>query len=459
MELKTTIINSRTVKPPGSSRFQRKKEPEGVSPTQFMTVKVSDVETICQQLLVDGFVQSYVDFYHLTHRMDPLSPDKMSQTQIHTSADDMCFIRDNLVDAEVSRRQGDTPNVYAAFNKLADFYVEKQDWKTGKFFHDKCLEVAQLTNDIRAEMSANNSLGTIHQAMNAYETAREFHERHYELAASVELGEEISQANAELYKVYMVLANQLDGYNKHEDALNLYFKCLDAARKSWNKAAESEANGKIGMMYVSKGQAEESLPYLQEQSRLAADLGNAEARCKACSSLALALDSLGLSDKALNELTLVNSIAEQSGDSYLQAQACRALGTLFSKVGKLEAAVEILQKHFALLKGILYKATAGGGSPTSGPLITSRDLDLARSFIGIAKGNLMMRNYIVSLEFDVSSLLDWKLNRTDLAKDSASIPTNLMTYISECDSATINRPAVTTTAAAISITNEYTAAV
>ncbi|RYY79595.1 hypothetical protein EON63_17140 [archaeon] len=51
--------------------------------------------------------------------------------------------------------------------------------------------------------------------------------------------------------------------------------------------------------------------------------GNAEARCRASTSLSLAYDQLCLPDKALAELTLVHSISEQAGDMHLQAQACR----------------------------------------------------------------------------------------------------------------------------------------
>eukprot|EP01034_Spumella_vulgaris_P025369 gene25369-31820_t len=90
----------------------------------------------------------------------------------------------------------------------------------------------------------------------------------------------------------------------------MYFKCLEAAKKSWDRAAE-------------------------------ADLGQAEGRCRACSALALALDLLGQPDKALAELTLVHTISEQAGDTYLQAQACRSLGTLYSKMGRLDAASDL----------------------------------------------------------------------------------------------------------------------
>ena len=111
---------------------------------------------LCQQLLVDGYVQSYVDFYHLTHRADPNSNDGRMVSKIQTSGTDMVFIRDNLVQA---RRSGNTGGVYTAYNQLADMYMRCMDWKTSIFFHEKCLEVSQLTADMRAEMLANHALG------------------------------------------------------------------------------------------------------------------------------------------------------------------------------------------------------------------------------------------------------------------------------------------------------------
>mmetsp|Transcript_21238 Transcript_21238/g.29220 ORF Transcript_21238/g.29220 Transcript_21238/m.29220 type:complete len:487 (+) Transcript_21238:23-1483(+) len=456
------IVEEKSTKPPISGRFSRKlqtDESESLklnnsafygtgtltsgnktsSIRRSLSVNDNGGSTLldfCQQLLVEGYVQSYIDFYHLTHRADPhniAEQERGGALQIQISMEDMVFIRDNLVKAEVCRRQGDTTSVYAAFTELADFYVKIQDWKTCFFFHEKCLEVAQLTNDVRAEMKANHALGSTYQLMNDYDGARKYHERHEDIATSVDVFEEIAVANVELFKVYMVLAERLEN-NKHvDDALQMYQRCLAAAKKSWDRAAEGEANGRIGALLLARGEAQESLAYLRSQSQIAADLGHAEGRCRACSALSLALDSLGQADKALAELTLVHSISEQAGDMLLQAQACRALGTLYSKVGKLEAAVDILQRHFNLVKTILYRSNAVGGGPTTGTTtasktdttseaalgstkgaLTAKDLDLARVYIGISRGNLLLGSYSCALQEDLGALLDWKLNRSEL---------------------------------------------
>jgi len=283
---------------------------------------------------------------------------------------------------------------------------------------------------------STNFIGVVYQRMEDFEMARKHHERHEAIASSIDLLEEVAKANTELYKVYMVLAQKSDttvegttGSGTIEiiaDALDMYQKCLIASQKCWDKASEGEANGKIGNLYLKNGSPTESLPYLRQHSQISADLGDAESRCRACSALALALDTLGLADKALVELKLVHSISEQAGDAILQSQACRALGTLYSKVGKMDEAVQVLQRHFDLQKSLAAKdkTNAGAASGKSslrddvkahrGPIVTAKDLDLARAYVGISKGNQLLGNYHYAIECDLSFLLEWKLARAEL---------------------------------------------
>lgn len=413
---KVVVIGERPSKPPGNSKFNRTSASVPTTlKNQESKFEGSSSSELCQELLIQGYVQSYVDFYHLIHRWDPLAREEITTT-INLPYEEMIFIRDNLVKAELSRRQGDTSQVYASYNKLADYYVSHKDWKTGFFFHEKCLEVAQLTNDIRAEMAANHSLGIINQQMLNYERARFHHEKHEELAISIDVFEEIAKANTELYKVYLTLAENMESKGELDDALEIYHLCLQAAKKSWDKFSEAEANGRIGNLLLNRGDIQLCISYLKEQSQLAADLGHPESRCRACSSLALAWDKLGQSEKALNELTLVHAISEQAGDAFLQAQACRALGTLYSKLGRLDAAVDILQRHFNLLKSILYRTNTTKEKVDPDKSVSSSDLDLARAFIGISRGNQLLGYYATALQFNFPSLLNWKLNRTDLSK-------------------------------------------
>ena len=424
----------------------RKKFQDVSSPTLeegTVAMELSNDADFCQQLLFEGFVQSFVDFYHLTHRPDPNAPDAASAPKIYTSLQDMAFIRDNLVVAETSRRQGNTVAVYGAYTKLADLYAASMDWRTSIFFHDKCLEVSQLTADARAEMLANNSLGLVSQKMGDYVLARRYHERHEDIAKQYDVLEEVAKSNVELYKVYTVLARKEESVGHYDGALEMYSRCLGAAKRCFDKTAEGDANGKIGTIMLRRGgdTTAKCIPFLREQFLIAQEMGNSEGKCNAASALALAYEALGEKEKALAELKMVHNISELAGDAALQSKACRALGTLYSKVGRLEDAFEALKTHYHLVNAAvpmdadklsttsvavnkLHNAVAAARDDAGGGMAdvlatahtaTVKDLDLARSFLGVAKGNLIMGAYIVAIQSDLAGLLDWKLTRSDVA--------------------------------------------
>lgn len=424
------VIGESSAKPGIPTKFVRNRQLPGAAGTKGVASAMLGTEAVAPrpmtvqdfatELLVNGYVQSYVDFFHLTHRPDPTIVDHSSPPpQIKVSLDDMIFIRDNLVRAETSRRQGNTSGAHLAYNRLADFYEAQEDFQTSIFFHKKCLDIAGMTSDMRAEMAADHALGTIYQRIENFDVARRYHEHHEEIAQSIDMFDDIVKANTQLYKVYTYLAdkNSEDGGNA-DVALELYNKSLVSAQKSMDKSAEGEANGKIGTLLLKLNMVSDSVQYLKQQSQIASDNGDPESRCRACSALALAFDKLGESEKALAELMLVSTISEQAGDILLQNSANRALGTLFSKIGKLEDSVEALNKHFTLLKTILSKKDDIEGAET----ISLSDLDMARVYVGIAKGNLMMGGYFVAIQYDFESVLGWKLNRTVPPPTEAMVP-------------------------------------
>jgi hypothetical protein len=74
-----------------------------------------------------------------------------------------------------------------------------------------------------------------------------------------------------------------------------------------------------------------------------------------------------------------------------------------------------------LLKSISVRATVvtSKTSKEAAQTIGSKELDTARVFLGISRGNRLMKAYVQTIEFDLASLLDWKLTRNDhLSKHS-----------------------------------------
>ena len=98
-------------------------------------------------------------------------------------------------------------------------------------------------------MTANHALGTVYQRLHNYEAAASHHEQHESIANTMQTFDEIVKANTQLYKVYMLLADdalEAEGPVDTAAVIDLYHKSLAAAQKSMDKAAEGEANAKVG---------------------------------------------------------------------------------------------------------------------------------------------------------------------------------------------------------------------
>ena len=228
------------IRPGKKSKFSRSKQFSSINPSYVSLQQKYEPKVdsdFCERLLEDGHVQSYIDFYHLTHRSDPIYSGSPLSAKICITLEDMTYLRDCLIEAELSRREGNTAAVYSAYTKLSNFYSIKSDWKTCIFFQQKFLDVAQLTADLRAEMLSNNALGLVYQKMGDYENARIYHERHEEISIAVDVGEETTKANFELYKVYLGIARDLENNGYVEQGMEMLLKCLDASKKCLDRAA------------------------------------------------------------------------------------------------------------------------------------------------------------------------------------------------------------------------------
>ncbi len=172
------------------------KRPEG----DIVTSQISK-HSICVETLMGGYVQSFVDFFYLSHRPDPFSEAKGLTKDISISVEDMIFMQDNLTKAEAARRIGDTKVVFQCYDKLATYFRNQKDAKTGLYFYEKCLEISRLTVDVEGEMNANHNLGLTHELADDISSAITFHEMHLKISKKVADSNQQRIANLELLKV------------------------------------------------------------------------------------------------------------------------------------------------------------------------------------------------------------------------------------------------------------------
>lgn len=147
-------------------------------------LSLANKQKLCLEILTEGYVQAYVDFFYLTHRPDP-NPDPTIEgdAEIVVTPEDLLKIKELLTEAESSRRSGDTKEVFRCYGSLAKYYQDNKDLKTSIYFYERCLELAKLTSDVTAEMDSTHHLGIAYDKSGDEEGAITLHEQHLALAS------------------------------------------------------------------------------------------------------------------------------------------------------------------------------------------------------------------------------------------------------------------------------------
>lgn len=405
----------------------------------------TDRRVFCEELLTDGLVQSFVDFFYLTHRPDPQHAvahgnNLNNQIEIQVPPTEMSFIRENLTSAENARRQGDTGTVYGAYSSLATHYQDNGDPKTGVYFYQKCLEIAKLTGDNRGEMSANHDLGIIYfSGLNDPDNASKYHERHVHLAGKEDNEVEQRIASIELIKVYRAIAEKHESNDEFDKAVQFYSKCLEASVMAKERRSEGLANYRLGRCFVLLKDSARAIEYLEEYEASCKALEDKEGEGAACAALASACTALQNDDKALSYLKSCLDIAYETENMIAQGEACCALGVIYNKRHEFDKAVDFFERNFEIARvtaksGIASKdkssaasittdsqggdnsrlttaSGGGGGGGGSGAASGTALLDIARCYVGMARGNAMLKRYVHVVNNDLKSLLYWKTKR------------------------------------------------
>ena len=166
---------------------------------------IPDKQQFCIDMLVHGYVNSFVDFFYLTHRpeeetqktatvaaaksAEPAAPpgiDPSTSSTLSASSPDssnsaspsssrsppplplssLPSLQSWLTSAEESHRHGDSSTVFSSYSNLAEyFHSTLQDFKTAIYFYEKCLDISESIGDKQKQCEANIKLGKTHQQM------------------------------------------------------------------------------------------------------------------------------------------------------------------------------------------------------------------------------------------------------------------------------------------------------
>lgn len=267
-------------------------------------------------------------------------------------------------------------------------------------------QIARLTGDKRGEMAANHDLGLIHQRMDEPAVATKYHERHLELAGSLEMHPEVRTASQELVKVYRKAAEEREKLGHFDGAVHFYQKCLESSQAAADRASEGLACYSLGRAYVMLDEPVRAIGFLDDYETICKDLADVEGEGQACAALAAAYQTLRNDERALEFLERCLQIATETENLVAQGEACCTLGVIHNKRADFESAVAHFERNFEIARQIV----ASGQGETA-------LVDMARVYLGMARGNAMLRVYVYVIEHDFRALLNWKNRRVQPVAD------------------------------------------
>lgn len=371
----------------------------GPNSNQPLGVHVSDKHALCIDVLISGHVNSFVDFFYLTHRSE-----EDAGTRVDVPDTQLPFVQQQLCAAEQAHRRGDSQLMYASYERLADFFQETTDYKTSIYFYEKCLDIAETTGDLASQGNSQLNLGLTHDQMGDVPTAILFHERHLRIATEMDDADRFQAANHQLVEAYRRYAEIHETREHHTQAVDYYKKCLIAASDAKDLRAEGVATYRLGVACANLGDLPQSIEFQQRYLDICKRMGDQHGEGAACAALAHSFKELGDTKLAIKYLEKYLDISARTNQALSQAEACSALGSIYSSQGHHHTAVEYFEKTFEIARSVGDRKL----------------VDQARVNLGMARGNMAIGGYMHVVTSDLSSLLKWKTRRVVFRQSAGS---------------------------------------
>lgn len=349
-----------------------------------------DRKSFCLETLVEGYVNSYVEFFYLTHRATEDHPD--------LEPDQLELIKKHLTTSETCHRQGDSLGMFKCYKKIADHYFGTEDYTTAVYFYEKCLEISVMTNDLARQSLANHKLGVAFHCLGDIVASIRFHERHLELARENDDLDGAKEASNQLVSMYSSEADELEQNGREEEAVDCLAKCLDAAVTAEDPQAEGTANHRLGLAMIRLGDADTALQYEQNYLQLCQEINDVNGEANAYAALAQAYRLNNQNASAIENLKKFLQIATKNDSKESQARACAELGSIYRMEADHDRAVEYLERNYNIARC----------------LGDRHALNQARIELGTARAHKMFSQFLGVVNDDIGLLLRWKTNRSGL---------------------------------------------
>jgi len=372
--------------------------------------KKSLIKEICQEMLINGNIDSYVNFFYLTHTTEnPDEPndnttnrsneikekntkvlnknledeeeedeedeerkfyeiktyneDKIKGTVTDLSKNNNVLSTDNLfnfnslyVKIEECERTGNALDGYSSKKNLAEYFGRLNNWNEAINYYQKAYDsITLLKNKVELHMEAIYNIGNAYEKNNQIVKALAYYTKCRELSIDERNKNFELLASKKIVKLRLIIANKLDRKKKYEKEIEHFKKCIKIIKESYNDQDEINAiSFRLGEAYYNNEELDKAITLFEEFINNADDSPkNLSNKRLAHASIADCYVSKNDLDKAIEHLEKFISFSTKDlKQKQAQIEALNKLGIIYNKRGEYKKAVVCFEKHFQLLNAI-----------------------------------------------------------------------------------------------------------
>ena len=151
------------------------------------------------------------------------------------------------------------------YNKIAQEYLDKEDYEHALEFYEKCLGQCDKAEDMMTQSKCHFQIGLIYERMEDLGEAVMNVNRYLEICQEMELKQEQGEAHKKLSELYSKLGQTSAAIRNLEALLNIAFD-------QKHKEGQAEAALKLGLLNYKEGLIPTSVSYLNKHFELVKNL-------------------------------------------------------------------------------------------------------------------------------------------------------------------------------------------
>ena len=319
---------------------------------------LSKEECICIKLLTSGYVDSFSDFFKITH---PKAPGSYHYDYWHNieqgdtappppppvvPPEKYDFIQDRLIQAENARRSAKDAELAKAYTDLSQYFQSINDMKIAIIYLEKLRDYALFTSDLIREAQALKEIGRLFKEAGNIEKSLHFCEECLSVCVSINDG--VADAQAALIDAYRKYSQSLIQRGEGKQAIDFLNKSLRVASESGVLQSLAICHQELGLCYKQLEMLDSAIDHFNQAYKIYQGLKDKQGQSAAVLALATSYKYLKQTKEAIEYFKILHGLANQTNNAQDKAMSCLTMGKILWESGEKEEALVWFEKNFEI---------------------------------------------------------------------------------------------------------------